>query len=216
QRRAADRAPDVLEVAHALHIGNATGDGSVARALGERWDASAWPVMRGDNHPIAGPARAFRAGVRVMQLDLAATAHDSSAVTSATRRLELLLIDRAGTGPIATSLADLAQSGGLTNPRARTRLVSQVRAILGDRAWFDLGVWAEAAHVAVLQRQPAFFAERGAPMSHLTELLRLAPPARDAWRSATLPLRTLPSRATDADLPAIAKALEAVMLLAGG
>jgi hypothetical protein len=206
---------DVLDLAQGMQLHDATGAGSVSRALGPEWDAPTWAVVRGDANAREQVARAFRAGVRVAQLSAAANASDAPAVTTAVEHLRDLLAGSAGSAPLAMQLSDLAGTSGSVDARARNVLLANVRTVLGDPDWFNLGVWIETARMAALNQQAAFFAPGGAAAVELALLLRRMPEPRERWSSATLPLRDVSLHVSSGNMPALVAVLHAVAMRAG-
>jgi hypothetical protein len=215
--RVAQNAPkrDVIQIAEATQIHGARGAGSLSRVLGADWDAPTWAVVRGDASAREQSSRTFRAGVRVAQLFAASNANDAPAVTDAAQRLRELLVASAGSAPLSMQLSELAATGGFSDVRVRGVLAEQLRTVLGDADWFDLGVWIETARLAAVDHQPAFFADTSQQTSQLTAILRRSPEPRADWSTATLPLRDVPMHARSGDMTALVAVLNAVAMRAG-
>jgi hypothetical protein len=210
--------PEVIQLAEAGHLTTGSGAGSVAQALGATWDDRGWSVMRGAEAVEGAPARAFRAGVRVAQLTMAANAGDSAAVARQAGNLGELLATVDGSSPLVLRLATLAQQGGSDQARARRELASQLRAVLGAEGWFDLGVWTESAHAAARNGELEFFAAGGGPLTALTRLLARPGTPAEQWERETRALRALSANGAHdrSELPAIDGVLTKVLAAAGG
>ncbi len=209
-------AAGVLEVAH-LAVGprEARGNGTVQRALGAGAVDPAWTVMRGSADARVRTARAYRAGVRVAQFEIAALSRDSIAAGAASVALLDLLRDVDGSAPMAASLNAARSSGTLPDQPARTTVSSQIRALTGAAAWFDLGVWTESARHAAYRPRPEFFEAKGKPMDEMRRLLR-EQQSDVAWQSAASPLRALLQEPASAmTMEAVIRAVEAVAATAG-
>jgi hypothetical protein len=138
------RQGEMIVLAQATHVLPA-GSGSVASKLGDSWDQPQWSVSRGADDASAGRARAFRAGARVAELEIAAQAGDTAAVRRiATSLATLLTAAQVGT-PTVSQLRDFSAPSAAT----RAAVAGQIRDLLGAPANFDAGVWTETARLSL-------------------------------------------------------------------
>jgi hypothetical protein len=189
----------VIALAQAMRVEGATGSGSLAQRFGTQWDAPGWSVMRGSAVPPSLSARAFRAGVRAGLLEMGVGARDTIAIGGAAVELVAMLGHVTGSASIAAQLEDMAHGRSIATSSERARLFGGMRDVMGEAAWFDLGVWIATAQTAARNRQMSFFRANGPGMLALSDLLSrtdVAPPER--WNAATRPLRTLLSPAATA------------------
>lgn len=216
RRTAAGTAVDMIAVAELVSVPSVRGNGAVDQALRGGAADPAWSVTRGADDGRAVSARAFRAGVRVAQLEIAAAAEDSTATAHATVSLQTLLRDVDGAAPLSVTLGSVTSSGALPDRNARHAISRQVRSLTGAAPWFDLGVWTESARHAAHRPQPAFFAPGSLPMNGARRLLTGTAGNSD-WEIATQPLRTFVQQPPEqASMDAVLQILDAVALSAGG
>jgi len=147
------------------------GAGGVATRLGESWDQPAWSVVRGGSTNLGDRARAFRAGVRYAELEVAAQAADSGAMT----HLSESLAQTAGTidagAPLAAQFRELARSRTVAERAARARAAEQLRALSHASAWFDAGAWIETARLAIAANQLVLLAPSGNGIAELKRIV---------------------------------------------
>lgn len=127
--------------------------------LPEGWGEDRWSTTRGGESP-EGNAKAAQAGAFLMDLAVAVEARD----TADTRLLAVQA--RARFDPRSGSASPLSQiEARFGAPADSLRpLVEQATERLASRLgeeYFRLGVWVEAARLAVRQRDEAFFRDRG-------------------------------------------------------
>ena len=181
---------DVVTVAQGMRVTATPGAGAIARAAGPGWDAPVWPVTRSAAEYTSASGRAFRAGVRYAQLEVAAAAGDSAAVRSTVDALVTLLADVSGSGPIVAVLRATPAFTPTAPADARRSFASQLRMLLGDARWFDLGTWTGTAHIAVLSGNEAFFSATRSNGEVLRGLLQHADTAQ-VWQQTRSPLQRL-------------------------
>ncbi len=181
----------VITIAQSTRIAGASGSGSLSQVLGARWDEPGWSVTRGAAPTRESSARAFRSGVRFAQLEVAVNASDSSAVTSAVAQLQTLLNDVLGSAPLSARLDALGKTAAFGSAADRTEIAQQLKLMLGDANWFDLGVWTGSAQLAAQSRQELFFAADGAAMSELTQLSTRSFEPAEIWGSVSGPVRSV-------------------------
>jgi len=138
------RRGEMIVLAQATHVIPA-GTGTVASKLGDSWDQPQWSVARGGDDASTGKARAFRAGVRVAELEVASQAGDSAAVRRIAGSIAGLLNSAQVGTPTISQLRDFS------NPNAADRAVvaRQIRDLLGAPVNFDAGVWTETARLSL-------------------------------------------------------------------
>ena len=185
------------------------------RARGAGWAVPGWSVSRGSESTRTATTRAFRIGVRLAQLEVAARASDSTAVTEATSQIRELLADVEGAAPLSSRLDSMGRDFSFGSDASRDEVGLALKGILRQPAWFDLGVWAGAARIAIQGGQPEFFAADGVATSRLTQLLTERPQQADVWDVSTAPLRNLPRDAAGR-MEAMTRAVAQVMASAGG
>lgn len=192
RREPALPAAGILAVAQALRVPGALGSGSLARTLGADWDAPGWAVTRTTESRLAPTARAFRAGCRFTQFELAAAASDTGAVRTAARELLSLLHDVAGAGPLSAQLSAIVMRDKFTDAAAREVIARQAQDLSSERAWFSLGVWVSAAQVAARRGDLAFFHVDGVGIQALRRALsEPAATSNDRERGALRALESL-------------------------
>jgi hypothetical protein len=120
-------------------------------------DATPWSTTRGDAEPLTDAARATRIGARLTDLAVAVNAGDSTAPQIAAAIAALL-------EPIPASSPASLVFRALGNPNAskqeRAALVSRgadAAAALTSRRAVSRGEWLEAARIAALRHDDAFF-----------------------------------------------------------
>lgn len=165
------RAPDAIALAQASARTLAAGPASLERNLGPAWSSPPWSVTRGG--PIdAGAGAAVRLGARYAQLELAATAAD----TSAWHGVANALAGQLGAVEAAGPLSSLLRAEEIPDGPDRASLAMQLRELSGSAVAFDLGVWMESARLSALGGHSTFFDADG-PGIRLLRVLRATPPA---------------------------------------
>jgi hypothetical protein len=193
------------------------GNGSLERRLGEHWAEPGWTVVRGSGDVAADAAAAYRAGVRMTELDISVTVHDSVAVAAAAREIRALLANASGSAPLALRLEAIERLGRVGADVRLPDLRAQLAAVLGHEDWFSLGRWTEAARLAVLSREPNFLVESGRPRAELRRLISRTPVPVEKWTEVRTQMSLLDSDTAGAsDFAAQAAAIQELMRLAGG
>jgi hypothetical protein len=207
-----------IRLAQATRLTRETGAGALTRQLGSSWDQPEWSASRGTDGATAVAGRAFRAGVRYADFEIASQANDSSGAIRAATALGGLLTSIDGGAPLAESLRSLAASAGTVSAHDRATAAVQLRSVLGTGDWFDLGVWTETARVSVLARELVFFDSAGPAVAELRRIIKAgtASVSNADWRAATDPLRPLVANRTwsTSDLSTIDQAIRAAMISA--
>jgi hypothetical protein len=171
--RRADRTPaaSTPQLAQSSALIGVSGPGSVRVALGPSWSEPGWSVARGGDAALSARARAFRAGARCAEVEVAAQAGDPDALMLATASLLELLAGVNAGAPISRAFRALSATADPGGRAARLATVLQLRKLLGSDAWFDLGMWVETARLALLARQLEFFAATGPGVNDLRRIL---------------------------------------------
>jgi hypothetical protein len=161
----------VLVLAQATHIVPA-GAGPVAARLGDSWSEPQWSVSRGAADALSDRARAFRAGVRVAELEVAGQAGDSASVHRIAGSLIALLSGAQVATPVITQLSEFSQPSAGT----RAALAGQIRSVLGAPANFDAGVWTETARLSLLAGDSRYTATSRAALAAVLRQLEVDAP----------------------------------------
>ena len=169
-----------------------------AGGLPLRWDEPGWGVARGGSTAQAADAAAARVGARLVQLEFAAAASDTSAVQRITPAMLSLISAFDGAGPVGEQLRGRVA----TTSGERAVIARQLRTISGASAAFDAGVWLELARLSNAAGRSEFFAVDGdsrAVLKHVITALEQEGAAR-RWSDVLAHLKTL-DRAGTADMP---------------
>jgi hypothetical protein len=157
------RRGEMIVLAQSTHVLPA-GTGSVASKLGDSWDQPQWSVSRGGDDASSDRARAFRAGARVAELEVAAQAGDSAAVRRVAGSLARLLTSAQAGTPTISQLRDFSEPASST----RAAVARQIRDLLGAPVNFDAGLWTETARMSLVSGNVDYI---GATNSALTRLI---------------------------------------------
>jgi hypothetical protein len=123
------------------------------------WDPSPWTATRGTGETLAPRARGVRLGARLTDLDASASARDSAAVRQAAADVAAILADLPASGPAASVYSEIGRRAG-EPPSSLAPLLARGRRSVARLAGDDavrLGAWAEAARLAAVARDAAFF-----------------------------------------------------------
>lgn len=168
----------------------AGGADAVQRALGTGWDQPQWSAVRGGGGAmtLAAGVRA-RLGARAVELEVAGAANDSVAARAVAESLAALLGAAPGAAPVVAQLR--AQPMGDAAERA-TR-TAQLRALSGDTAAFDAGVWVEAVRLRLRRPAADALAKDGVELQQLAAVMRALQASADApdWTPALVAMRAL-------------------------
>ncbi len=137
------------------------GSGAVAQRLGAEWNSPTWSVLRGADDALSRDSRAFRLGARIAELELAATAADTSAAQESMLALERLLESVDLGARLTAEAVRLRSSDALHDVEARRALYAQIREVTGMSHAVDLGIWLEAARLATMGADTAYFSTNG-------------------------------------------------------
>jgi hypothetical protein len=128
------------------------------RGLPAGWDRGPWSSVRGADQPLTASARAVRLGALLVDLELAVRGHDA-ALADIARDISDLLEPVPASGPIAAMYRDLGQRAGVPSddliPLLRPAGDAAVRLVGPQPA--QLGAWVEAARIASVRSDTAFF-----------------------------------------------------------
>lgn len=137
------------------------------------WNDTPWDVTRGAEE-LTPEARAFRIGVRLTDLGLAAQGADSSAAQYAAE-IAALVDQSPGAEPVAAAFRAIARS---SEPARATQVDSASRAVLTlpDAELTRFGAWTEGARLAARVRDGEYFAKSRLPAGSGVPLLTPLPP----------------------------------------
>ena len=148
--------------------------GVIESAAGTERFPAEWPGSRGASDIIAPEAAAFRLGALFTDFDLAFSARDSSAVRTVASRLTELVSSVPAGGPTVARVQFLAGDGmsdAMTSSAKRRTVAADLRSLSATPAWFDLGVWAQAARHAAHAGRVEFFSPDGPAIAELNRVL---------------------------------------------
>jgi hypothetical protein len=111
---------------------------------GDGLDAG-WPTDRGVLSDRAPESLAFEAGGRTIDLEFAVAGTDTALFATSREGIATLLRAPAGGAPLAERYRSLTSSAG---DEERTRLTADLRALLRNGTWFELGAWVESARLS--------------------------------------------------------------------
>jgi hypothetical protein len=188
--------------------------------FGRDWDQVNWSITRGPTQALDERVHAFRLGVRFVDFALASSANDPSARRRFAQVLAALAASAETGAPVAARVEALAAD--TTRRPLATEIAStsdDLRTLVSEPAWFDVGVWSESARLAVRAGQTTFFARDDAPMRELRHIVA----ELDANRSAATrasdeliePLRNLGEQRAAANMSAIASVLDSTVARGG-
>lgn len=146
-----------------------------ATATSDTWDLAAsvartgvsaapfggWGATRGAGPVLTREAMSFRAGVRSADLVRAYGARDWQGVAAVADSIVRTIEAGDVAAQLAVEVRFLAQQGSEASAREWSSLLRRVAAYAGDRGRYELGVWSEAARVAIDARHPTFFRPDG-------------------------------------------------------
>jgi hypothetical protein len=131
---------------------------SLKGTLGPGWDAHSWAATRGADNDISERARGIRTGVLTSTFDFAA-AHGDSTLTDLATKIASLLTDVPGASDVVSQYRALAAiHGAISSDQLRKARVA-AREMVSKTA-FDQGAWLEAARLAAVAHDSAFFASK--------------------------------------------------------
>jgi hypothetical protein len=125
------------------------------RALPAAW-THPWGQTRGDEERLGPSVTAFRFGVLVTDLEIAARSRDDSAAASAADSVAVLF-SGPGTGLLAGDYREMAASRATPTLAQVRRQAAKTTSGLVDRPMAELGRWTEAARLAAAERKAEFF-----------------------------------------------------------
>ncbi len=146
-------------------------------------DIPRWPVTRGGGgEPMVDNARAARLGALQVDLELAVAARQTDETRLLAAQIENMLGEVTAAGLVASIYRDIGARAG-QSPQALADPLEEGRenvAMFVDEDHFALGAWAEAARLAVRQRDEAFFRARASRkmLDRAASLPSLDPEAR--------------------------------------
>lgn len=114
-----------------------------------------WSQTRGATQPAQRSGRAIRIGARLVDLEVLARANDSNAARVALE-LSAMMSELPAGGPVAVAFRSLAQRSVSSDPAALRDAISAAEAVAG-RNDVRAGAWLEAARLAAVRHDSAFF-----------------------------------------------------------
>jgi hypothetical protein len=130
------------------------------QTLPRQWYGTPWPGMRGAGEPLTATARAARLGVRLVDLELAVRARDTT-VSQATAEIIDLIEGLPAGSPVAAVYREIGQRAAAgAPPQELESLLARGRIAVAELAGpelVQLGAWAEAGRIAAAQRNTQFF-----------------------------------------------------------
>ena len=205
----------VAELVEATSLTRAKGSGALTRNLGAAWDQPPWSVTRGAEPTPGQEALAFRTGVRFAQLEVAAQSLDTSAVTRAAEAVADLVSTTQAGAPLSSSIRGLSREPDFGGRAGRAATARRIGELVGAVDWFDLGTWCEAARLAVMARDAAFFDPRGAGGTELRRIVGAhTAAAASEWQPVVDALRPLLADRTPNDMSTIGASVNAAMAAA--
>jgi hypothetical protein len=130
-------------------------DALAIRSLPATWSHQ-WGQTRGDDDELSPAASAFRFGVLVTDLELAARAQDHVAVDRAADSIAKLFSGPAKMALLADDYNRM-RAPSVAPTLAQVRRQAEKTASGLDRPMVELGRWTEAARLAATEQQTAFF-----------------------------------------------------------
>ncbi|MGH7459973.1 MAG: hypothetical protein ACREMA_02955 [Longimicrobiales bacterium] len=132
-------------------------------ALGEDWNQIEWPASRSDAPTTVPTNAAFRAGILLVNIEVAAKLNDSARATSAGGELAEVMRSVDG-GGMAAAAAEA------TTAPARRELRRTLEDRFGDSPWYALGLWLGQARLAAIAGDMSFFAPDARATRELQDL----------------------------------------------
>ncbi len=178
---------------------------SAPHPLEPGWSTAPWPVVRGDGAAITPDGRAVRVGARIVDLDVALRAADSSAAGMA-NEIATDLDAMAGAAPIAARYRELAAD---LASGAKQREMSdgfRAAATIAGAAAASQGARLEAARLAAVARDVAFLRSAGS-RSMLDSLAGGATGLSADARAALTRIRAASDAVSAADWGALSRGL---------
>jgi hypothetical protein len=122
------------------------------------WDEHAWSATRGANDGITERARAVRAGALASTIEVAAARGDSATPRLA-GQMAALFVDVPGAGAVVSAYRAIAAKPGAAQAEQLHAARQQARSMVAA-APFDHGEWLEAARIAAVAHDSAFFTSK--------------------------------------------------------
>lgn len=164
--------PSALDFSTAQIVAELTAREDLASSLGEGWDQPGWSVTRGAAARLVESERAFRLGVRNVDLQVALRLQDApladgflSDIQEWLGEIDLSQAVRAQYATVQTLLSESGASGALAQLGAAEVALDE---FLSSPS-LPMGMWSEAARLAAVVREPAFF--ESAETSHLFDTM---------------------------------------------
>jgi hypothetical protein len=164
-----------MELAEQLALVPSQGRGSLSARLGDNWDQPGWSITRGGESEVTETAKAFRLGARATDVEIALRARDSAALPLVGAEVIGLVSSVDGGAPLAAQYRMIMASGAAAAPGDRMEAQNNLRSLVGDSLWFDLGAWSEAVRVAALAEDTRFLSTAKATLDALITRLGARP-----------------------------------------
>lgn len=125
--------------------------------LAPGWENHSWAATRGATDGMTERARGVRAGALTTAIDVASARGADSVVGRLAFQVAALFVDVPGAGAVVGTFREIA-GGGTGGGPDRLRVARlNARALVPESA-FDNGAWLEAARIAAIDHDSAFFA----------------------------------------------------------
>jgi len=131
---------------------------SIRGSLGTGWDAHSWSTTRGVADGTSERARGIKVGALTSTIAIAVARQDSGAQNIAAQ-IAALLVDVPGAGEVVAQYRGLAAMHGAISSEQLRKAQSAAREMV-SKAAFDEGAWLEAARIAAVAHDSAFFASK--------------------------------------------------------
>jgi hypothetical protein len=145
---------------------------SLKGTLGPGWDAHSWSATRGVGDGLSELVRGVSIGALTSTIEVA-VAHGDSSVSGLASNIASLLMDVPGASNAITSYRNLANIHGAISLEQVRKARSGAREMVSKPA-FDEGAWLEAARIAAVAHDSAFFRSK-ASRRQLNELVSATP-----------------------------------------
>jgi hypothetical protein len=156
----ANNGEPALSVAAVALVSPVTQRPDLRVALGQDWDRREWSVTRGGTTALIDSMRAFRLGIRTVDLQVALAMNDRQVADRLTAEMVAWLGEEQFAQPVAASYADLEKRMAADSAARLVSDASQAEKALGellDSFWFEFGKWCGSAELAARTHAGAFF-----------------------------------------------------------
>ncbi|MGH7460600.1 MAG: hypothetical protein ACREMA_06180 [Longimicrobiales bacterium] len=133
-------------------------------SLPGNWSRIVWPASRSAASSGVPANAAFRAGVLLVNIEVAAAIGDSANARTAAADLTNVLSNVSGGVPATTLLA------AATSSAARRELAQELQNLFADSPWYEFGMWLGQARLAAAANDLSFFAPAGPAAKPLSDV----------------------------------------------